>query len=356
MLAAINDYLKRYFGTPEAIGLVLFIGVCGLLIITIGKVVAPIFASIVIAYLLDWVVVQAQKIKIPRLLAVIGVFIIFIGAVVVLFFGLFPILWQQAAHFFYELPTTMTKGQALLAHLPQRFPDLVTQVQIQQWIVEFKASLAHMGQTLLSVSLATLPSVFSFLIYLVIVPLLVYLWLTDKAKIMQWCRQTFPSRSKFSRQIWQEINLQIGNYVRGKVLEIIIVGTVVYIAFLILGMKYSLLLAALSGLSVVIPLVGVILVALPVLLVALLEWGWSHDFLILAVTYGTIMVLDANVLVPILFSEAVNLHPVAIIIAVLVFGAVWGFWGMFFAIPLATVVRALWNAWPRPTNPRSVRD
>jgi len=63
--------------------------------------------------------------------------------------------------------------------------------------------------------------------------------------------------------------------------------------------------------------------------------------------YVTIHVLDGNILVPILFSEAVNLHPVAIIVAVLVFGGIWGFWGIFFAIPLATLVKALLNAWPR---------
>jgi len=56
------------------------------------------------------------------------------------------------------------------------------------------------------------------------------------------------------------------------------------------------------------------------------------------------------VLVPLLFSEALNLHPVAIIVAILVFGGMWGFWGIFFAIPLATVVQAVLKAWPRPEN------
>ena len=65
------------------------------------------------------------------------------------------------------------------------------------------------------------------------------------------------------------------------------------------------------------------------------------------VAYGVIQALDGNVLVPWLFSEAVNLHPIAIIVAVLVFGGMWGFWGVFFAIPLATLVKAVINAWPR---------
>jgi putative permease len=55
--------------------------------------------------------------------------------------------------------------------------------------------------------------------------------------------------------------------------------------------------------------------------------------------------------VPLLFSEAVNLHPVAIILAVLFFGGIWGMWGVFFAIPLATLVKAVINAWPRPIEP-----
>jgi putative permease len=62
--------------------------------------------------------------------------------------------------------------------------------------------------------------------------------------------------------------------------------------------------------------------------------------------YGVIQALDGNVLVPLLFSEAVNLHPVAIIVAVLFFGGLWGVWGVFFAIPLATLVKAVLYAWP----------
>jgi putative permease len=66
--------------------------------------------------------------------------------------------------------------------------------------------------------------------------------------------------------------------------------------------------------------------------------------------YGIIQALDGNVIVPLLFSEAVNLHPVTIIIAVIFFGGLWGFWGVFFAIPLATLVKAVINAWTSTTQ------
>ena len=148
------------------------------------------------------------------------------------------------------------------------------------------------------------------------------------------------------RQIWSEMNQQIANYVRGKFIEIIIVGGVSSIVFSLLGLNYALLLGILVGLSVLIPYIGALVVTVPVAMIAFFQWGWSNEFIYVLVAYGVIQMLDGNVLVPILFSEAVNLHPVAIILAVLVFGGLWGFWGVFFAIPLATLCKAVLNAWP----------
>ena len=86
---------------------------------------------------------------------------------------------------------------------------------------------------------------------------------------------------------------------------------------------------------------------MPVVLIAYFQWGISSDFYYLVAVYFIIQALDGNVMVPLLFSEAVNLHPVVIILAVLVFGGLWGLWGVFFAIPLATLFKAVISAWPR---------
>ena len=146
------------------------------------------------------------------------------------------------------------------------------------------------------------------------------------------------------------MNQQIANYVRGKFIEIFVVGGVAYLSFTILGLDFALLLGLAVGLSVVIPYVGAVLVTIPVLLIGFFQWGWGTELFYLSIVYFVIQGLDGNVLVPLLFSEAVKLHPVAIILAVLVFGGLWGFWGIFFAIPLATLVKAISNAWPSPPN------
>ncbi|MFT5482460.1 MAG: putative permease, partial [Halieaceae bacterium] len=114
-----------------------------------------------------------------------------------------------------------------------------------------------------------------------------------------------------------------------------------------MGLNYAALLALLVGVSVVIPYIGATVVTIPVALIALVQWGISPEFLTLLFVYLVIQALDGNVLVPLLFSEAVDLHPVAIIFAVVLFGGLWGLWGVFFAIPLATLVKAVLDAWPK---------
>jgi putative permease len=105
-------------------------------------------------------------------------------------------------------------------------------------------------------------------------------------------------------------------------------------------------LAAAVGLSVVVPIVGFVAVTFPVVGVALAQFGWSDHLALVMICYLIIQLLDAYVLTPMLFSEANDLHPLIIIVSVLVFGSIWGFWGVFFAIPMALLVKVIISAWP----------
>jgi putative permease len=155
-----------------------------------------------------------------------------------------------------------------------------------------------------------------------------------------------PEERGLVNRVWVESEAQVANYVRGKFVEIVIVGAVTYVTFITLGLQYAALLATMIGFSVLIPYIGAMVATVPVALVAFFQFGWGWEFGYVLIAYTIIQVLDGNVLVPLLFSEVVNLHPVAIILAILVFGGMWGFWGIFFAIPLATFVKAVINAWP----------
>ena len=348
MFNFINTWYKRYFTDPQASLLVILV-VLGLVIFLImGKMLAPLLAALIIAYLLEGAVSKLEQRDITRFVSVNIVYFIFLIFMGYILFGLMPLLSKQVSQFFQEVPEMVRNVQSLLLRLPEQYPDMISEEYVWELNSNIRDNLSDLGQNVLSVSLASVPAVVSILVYLILVPLMIFFFLKDKKIVIEWTANFLPKDRQLVNEIWVEMDAQIGNYIRGKFNEILIVGSVSYIAFVILGLNYAFLLAMLVGLSVLIPYIGAAIVTLPIALVGYFQWGLTSDynFTWLMISYFVIQFLDGNVLVPILFSEAVNLHPLAIIVAILVFGGIWGFWGVFFAIPLATLVKALINVWP----------
>lgn len=347
MLKVLRDWLQRYFSNEEAVILAALLVLAFTAILTLGGMLAPVLAGMVLAFLMQGLVGVLERLRLPHLFAVSVVFTLFMGALTLIMLVLLPLLWQQLMKLLNELPGMLGEWQSLLLLLPERYPQLVSGTQVLQGIESVRSGIGHFGQLALSSSLSSLPMLLSFMIYLVLVPILVFFFLKDRLLFARWLIGYLPRERGLMTEVAQEMNKQIANYIRGKVIEIVICGGVTYIAFAALGLNYAALLALLVGLSVVVPYIGAVVVTVPVALIALFQWGWSDQFIYLMALYGAIQALDGNVLVPLLFSEAVNLHPVAIICAVLLFGGLWGFWGIFFAIPLATLFKAVMDAWPR---------
>ena len=352
MLKVVETWINRYFGEEEAVSLALVLGLSLIVIVTLGGVLTPAIASIVVAFIMQGLAARMEKTGVPHAVALWVTYVVFIGGLFAVVFGLLPVTWQQLTTLIRELPGIILEMQEAVLLLPQKYPGIINEQMLQTQLDRLSVEAGNAGQALLSASLANLPNVLIILVYLVLVPILVFFFLKDRVEILAWFGELLPTRRPRMIAIWTEMNLQMANYVRGKFIEILIVGFVSYIAFMLFGLKYSLLLAVLVGISVVIPYIGAAVVTVPVLAVGWFQWGYSSELLWLALVYLVIQALDGNVLVPLLFSEAVNLHPVAIIIAILVFGGFWGLWGVFFAIPLATLVKAILDAWPS----RSMED
>lgn len=342
----LKGFLNRYFHDEEAVIFTLILVAALTVILTIGSYIRPLIVALVIAYLLQGMVGTLLRLGLNYLWSVIIVYTLFISAFFLLLLLVLPQAWGQLARLINELPRLISEGQQLLMVLPENYPNLATEQQIQDFIRSLRGELAMAGQYVVSYSISSLPNVFNLIIFIILVPVIVFFMMKDKTVLVNWVASLLPRHRPLMRQIWQEMDLQVANYVRGKALEILIVGGTSYIAFMILGINYALLLAILMGLSVIVPFIGVAVVIIPVLAVAYAQWGFGSEFFTVLAVYTVIQLLDANVLVPIIFSETVNLHPVAIIAAVLVFGGLWGLVGVFFAIPLATLIKAIINAWP----------
>lgn len=350
-MQGLSAWFRRYFSDPQIIFLTTFLIVGFAVVLTMGDMLAPVLASIVIAYLLEGIVALLERFSWPRFAAVLLVFIGFMMFVALIILLVLPLATRQVADLVQQLPAMITQGQAALMQLPERYPGIVSAAQIQELIARVHTEIANFGQVALSWSLASLVGVITILVYVILMPLLVFFFLKDKQLILDWFRRHMPRHRRIASTVWDEVDRQISNYVRGKFWEILIIWAVSYATFSWFGLNYSMLLALLVGLSVIIPYIGASVVTFPVLLIAWFQWGWAPSFIWLSVSYFIIQALDGNVLVPLLFSEVVDLHPVAIIVAILVFGGLWGFLGVFFAIPLATLVQAILSAWPRENEP-----
>jgi putative permease len=342
----VTSWFRRQLGNPQIVSLVMILVSIAAVLYLAGDSLAPAIAALVLAYLLDGLVGRMQRMGIPRGISIHAVYLIFITGLALAVFRLLPMLFRQLSQLAQQFPSMLAKAKEVLMALPAKYPDAVSEGAVSQFMTGLTAEIGNMGQVLVSYSLSSVLTLFAVVIYLILVPLLVYFMIKDKHRILDWLSRFLPDDRQLTSTVWVEVNKQIGNYVRGKFAEILIVGFVTVVTFKLLGLQYALLLGALTGLSVLIPYIGAAAVTLPVALVAFAQWGFNSDFYAAVIAYLIIQALDGNLLAPLLFSEAVDLHPVAIIVAILFFGGVWGFWGLFFAIPLATVIQAMIQAWP----------
>ena len=356
MANTISAWFERHFSDPQVIGLAAVL-IGGFMIIYLaGEMLTPVIASIVIAYLLEGLVGLLERNRIPRLAAVLVVFVAFMTTLIFVMFGLLPLLSHQATQLVQQLPTMLGRGQELLLALPHTYPELFSEQQVVDLINQIRAEAVNIGQDAVQASLSSVLGILTLLVYLILMPLMVFFFLKDKLTIVTWMKHFLPTDRHLAGQVWADVDVQIGNYVRGKFIEIVIVWIVTYVTFALMGLQFSMLLGVLVGLSVVIPYVGAVTVTFPVAVIAYFQWGFTSDFAYIMAAYAIVQALDGNVLVPLLFSEVVNLHPIAIITAVLIFGGLWGFWGVFFAIPLATLVQAVLKAWPPAKRAASVPE
>lgn len=410
----IKDWLKRQLSNPQIVLLASVLLVVFLTIFFLGGFLAPVLASAVIAYLLDGIIMRFQKHGVPRLVAVCGVFVLFLLSIFLLFFVVFPSLVTELDKFVRnDVPGIVTnvsnnmKGayQKYEYFRNKRLPDFFTKqlqpsklatpsltnsvTSIDQRSLDaneiegplsltdeapfdgvslssgeqgadpfsyeritsaVETELTEIGRRALTFSISSLKNIVVYMLYLVLVPVLVFFILKDKQAILNWFAKFLPSERSLTRQVWEEVNIQTSNYVRGKFWEVIIVWGVTYVTLKVFEIKAALLVSLFVGLSVLVPYVGATLMYIPIVILGYYQFGMSSTFVYLFIAYSIIQVLDGNVLAPVLLSEATSLHPIAIIAAILLFGGLWGFWGVFFAIPLATLVNSIIKAWPMEIN------
>jgi putative permease len=346
MLELLMQWYRRRFSDPEAIALLVILLAGFVILFFFNGLLAPLLVAIVLAYLLEWPTIRLERIGCSRTWATSIVLVLFVGILLLLALVVLPVAWQQGINLIRDLPGMLNQLMSYAATLPRRFPALMDVGIVDVVVENMRSRMLTLGDSVVKYSLASLVGLLTLSVYLVLVPLMVFFLVKDKEQMLNAVRRVLPRNRGLAGQVWQEMNQQITNYIRGKVFEMIVVSIATWIGFVLFGLNYSLLLAVLVGFSVLIPYIGIFVVTFPVVGVALFQFGLGTEFWSVFAVYLIIQALDGNLLVPVLFSEAVNLHPLVIILSVVIFGGLWGFWGVFFAIPLATLIKAVVHAWP----------
>ena len=298
MKRVLQRWLAQYFSTEEAVLLSIFLVVSVVVVATLGDVLGPVIAAMIFTFLLQGVVNSLQKYGLAKIPAVLTTYLLFLVAFISALIVLVPIVGRQTTLLLKELPNMVYQLKELFSTLPEKTAAYISPEQVQILITRMSEELANLAEQLLSLSISSFPSILIILIYLFLVPLLVFFMLKDKDILLNYISNMLPKERQVMTTIWDEMDVQFANYIRGKAIEILIVGSISFIAFLCLDLKYATLLALLVGLSVLIPYIGATLVTIPVLLVGYLQWGISNEFAWLVGLYAVIQIVDGNVLVP----------------------------------------------------------
>ena len=338
----INRFLAAIFADSDVNKLLMLLVLAGGFIwLFIGEL-APFLVAVLIAYMLDGAVTRLTRLF--RLRHTTTVSLVVFGTLVLalLSFSILPKLLVQIRRLTDRLPELAKVLESMVSYANRFIPDQAA-INQQTIVNRFASVFAAGSEGLINGFLSFAGDLFSLLIYLVLIPLLVFFMLKEKMEIRAYVGQFLPA-SPFFVRLWDDINEQFGSYIRGKFLEAVMVGTVTWYVFLFYNMDFSLALAVMVGLSVFVPFVGIIVVTFPVVILVYLQFGWSADFAWIIGLYTFIQVLDAQLLVPLLFSQVVKISPVALFASIIFFGNLWGAWGVFLAIPMASLIKCLISA------------
>lgn len=338
-----KKFINRFFSNEESVYFAILLVTAFIFILIFGNVLLPVIISLVIAFLLNGLMETLISLNFSKRISFSITLLVFFGFYLSLFMAL-PSLGSEINNLLQNLPTIVATFQETLSSMNNYFSE----EDIELIFANLSSQISNLLSSALGQLAGTVSLMFNAILYAIMIPLMVFFFLKDKAELLPIAASVLPKENDFMKSVFFEMNGQLFNYVTGKFIEMLIVASFSYLVFAILNLPYAVLIAILVGLSVIIPIFGAILVTIPVVLIGLYEWGLTEPFYWLLGLYLIIQMLDGNVLVPLLFSNRNNLHPVIIIISVLFFGGIWGFWGLFFAIPLATFIKAIINSWPDP--------
>ncbi|MEO0748650.1 MAG: AI-2E family transporter [Pseudomonadota bacterium] len=307
----------------------------------LGNVILPFVLGMAIAYFLDPVADRLENMGLSRAIAVTIITLVAVLVFVLMALLVIPSLVNQAINLVQVAPQVFDElHKFMIERFPQLFDESST---IRQSLATLGETIRSKGVQFFEAILASVGSLINVVVLIVIVPVVAFYLLYDWDRMVAEIDQLLPrDHAPTIRQLAHDIDKTLASFIRGMGTVCLILGTYYAIALMLVGLQFGLIVGAIAGLVTFIPYLGAIIGgALAIGLAFFQFWG---DWVSIGLVAGIFMlgqVMEGNVLTPKLVGSSVGLHPVWLIFALSVFGALFGFVGMLVAVPLAAAIGVL---------------
>ena len=304
----------------------------------LGDVLLPFVLGGAIAYFLDPVADRLERMGFSRVMATAIITVIGVLAFILLLLWVIPSLVGQALDLFNVAPTLFAN---LRDFLIDRFPDIMdTESPLRQSLVSVGETIQSKGGELLNTVLSSAAGIINIVMLFVIVPVVAVYLLLDWDNMVARIDELLPrDHAPTIRQLAHDIDATLASFIRGMGTVCIILGTYYAVALMVIGLQFGLVVGFVAGLVTFIPYLGALIGGALAIGLALFQfWG---DWLSIGMVAGVFVlgqVIEGNVLTPKLVGSSVGLHPVWLILALSIFGTLFGFVGMLVAVPVAASI------------------
>ncbi len=308
---------------------------------SMGNVILPFLVGAAIAYFLDPLADRLQRLGLNRVLATtlvaLGVILIFVFALLLIV----PTVVEQAIALINAAPEILSRLQAFLS---ERFPDVLdSESQLRQSLSGLGETIQSRGIELVETLLSSAMGVVSFVVFIVVAPVVAFYLLLDWDKMIARIDELLPrDHAPTIRRLAWEIDAALAGFVRGQLTVCGILAIYYSVALMLAGLQYGLVVGVTAGLISFIPYIGAIVGGALAIGLALFQfWGQPLMIGLVVGIFVVGQILEGNFLVPKLVGGSVGLHPVWLLFALSAFGSLFGFVGMLVAVPVAAAIGVL---------------
>ncbi|MGE0528570.1 MAG: AI-2E family transporter [Bdellovibrionales bacterium] len=336
-MVTVSQNALRRSNRWKLIGLLALLSSLFLILLTVENLLVSSLLAFVISYTLGPVVNHLERLAISRTLATVVVYVVAGVLLTLVGLWLFPYIGETLARLQADMPRIITGVGEFISEVEARLHTMVgplssveltsgVETQLTAWTQQFFGELPGFVKTFLTVMLLG--------------PFLSFFMVKDGRTVSRAVMGLVPNHLfETALNLLHQINVQIGQFVRARILESVIVGLVTALGLFLIAFPYAILLGLVAGATNLIPYLGPLLGAVPAFLIAMVNGYSGLTVALLAAVYIVAQLIDAGILIPMLVAKIVDLHPVTVIVVIIAGAQVMGVLGMIISIPVASTIK-----------------